>query len=82
MWKATKYTIFDHMAKAEVTRMAGGRRSARAFPATKPVSQGELQRKISPWDKVKRKLSFSYITPSKVHQLKTYIPVQLRSLKD
>ena len=48
LWKATKYTLFDHMTKAEVTRMAGGRRSARAFPATKPVAQKDLQRKTSP----------------------------------
>ena len=42
MWKATNYKIFGHMTNLEVSRMAGGRRSARAFPKTKTITKDDL----------------------------------------
>ena len=46
LWKATNYKQFQRMTKAEVNRMAGGKRSAKAFPPTKSVSEHDLEGRL------------------------------------
>ncbi|XP_045180244.1 dipeptidyl peptidase 1-like [Mercenaria mercenaria] len=38
-WKATNYKMFEGMKVADVIRMAGGKRSAKAFPRCAPVKK-------------------------------------------
>ena len=44
-WKATSNTIFVNMTVRDVSKMTGGRRSARAFPGVAPTSQEHLKSK-------------------------------------
>lgn len=43
LWKAANYRHMQQITNTDVMRMAGGRRSARSFPPTKPVTNEELQ---------------------------------------
>lgn len=47
LWKATRYEMFETSTVADRQRMAGGRRSAKAFPTCATVTKKQLAGTLS-----------------------------------